>query len=107
MQALIDLRHVHDQTTLANYPMHFLVHRQTEGQEKGVKGAISVFSIAHTVLPHDKRADDESIIFGFVDPCALPTHPGWPLRNFLAWIQRHFPLLVYYLKYYVSTVLFA
>nr|CCA19427.1 autophagyrelated protein 7 putative [Albugo laibachii Nc14] len=22
--------------------------------------------------------------YGFVDPCALPSHPGWPLRNYLA-----------------------
>lgn len=22
--------------------------------------------------------------FGFVDPCPLPAHPGWPLRNYLA-----------------------
>lgn len=23
-------------------------------------------------------------LFGFVDPCPLPGHPGWPLRNYLA-----------------------
>ncbi|CCI44181.1 unnamed protein product [Albugo candida] len=24
------------------------------------------------------------VYYGFVDPCALPSHPGWPLRNYLA-----------------------
>lgn len=30
--------------------------------------------------------DDQKLLFGFYDPCHLPNHPGWPLRNFLALI---------------------
>lgn len=26
------------------------------------------------------------VIFGFYDPCHLPSNPGWPLRNYLAYI---------------------
>lgn len=26
------------------------------------------------------------LLFGFYDPCHLPDNPGWPLRNFLAFI---------------------
>lgn len=32
------------------------------------------------------QGDSEKILFGFYDPCHLPSHPGWPLRNFLAFI---------------------
>ncbi|KAK8923456.1 Ubiquitin-like modifier-activating enzyme atg7 [Platanthera zijinensis] len=28
----------------------------------------------------------EKLLFGFYDPCNLPSNPGWPLRNFLAFI---------------------
>ena len=27
------------------------------------------------------------LLFGFYDPCHLPNNPGWPLRNFLAFIS--------------------
>ncbi|XP_020584577.1 ubiquitin-like modifier-activating enzyme atg7 [Phalaenopsis equestris] len=30
--------------------------------------------------------DGEKLLFGFYDPCNLPSYPGWPLRNFLAFI---------------------
>ncbi|KAJ6842150.1 ubiquitin-like modifier-activating enzyme atg7 [Iris pallida] len=30
--------------------------------------------------------DGQKILFGFYDPCHLPNHPGWPLRNFVAFI---------------------
>lgn len=26
------------------------------------------------------------VLFGFYDPCNLPSNPGWPLRNYLAYI---------------------
>lgn len=29
------------------------------------------------------------VTLGFVDPCTLPNHPGWPLRNFLAFVGFH------------------
>ncbi|XP_047255791.1 ubiquitin-like modifier-activating enzyme atg7 isoform X2 [Capsicum annuum] len=28
----------------------------------------------------------KQVIFGFYDPCHLPNNPGWPLRNYLAYI---------------------
>lgn len=30
--------------------------------------------------------DGHKVIFGFYDPCHLPSNPGWPLRNYLAYI---------------------
>ena len=30
--------------------------------------------------------DQMTCHFGFVDPCGLAEHPGWPLRNYLVWI---------------------
>ncbi|PKU72496.1 Ubiquitin-like modifier-activating enzyme atg7 [Dendrobium catenatum] len=32
------------------------------------------------------HGDGEKLLFGFYDPCNLPSNPGWPLRNFLAFI---------------------
>ncbi|CAG8462812.1 27311_t:CDS:10 [Dentiscutata erythropus] len=33
--------------------------------------------------------NDEERIVGFADPSSLPTNPGWPLRNFLVLLKRH------------------
>ncbi|XP_010529195.1 PREDICTED: ubiquitin-like modifier-activating enzyme atg7 isoform X2 [Tarenaya hassleriana] len=30
--------------------------------------------------------DNHKLLFGFYDPCHLPSNPGWPLRNYLALI---------------------
>lgn len=32
------------------------------------------------------------LLFGFYDPCHLPKNPGWPLRNFLAFISLRWKL---------------
>lgn len=32
------------------------------------------------------------LLFGFYDPCHLPSNPGWPLRNFLALIYSKWNL---------------
>ncbi|XP_020105546.1 ubiquitin-like modifier-activating enzyme atg7 [Ananas comosus] len=32
------------------------------------------------------QGDGQKILYGFYDPCHLPNNPGWPLRNFLAFI---------------------
>lgn len=32
------------------------------------------------------------IFFGFYDPCNLPNHPGWPLRNFLVFLYTRWNL---------------
>lgn len=36
-----------------------------------------------TWIDSSESATSETL-FGFVDPCPLPAHPGWPLRNYLA-----------------------
>lgn len=40
---------------------------------------------------------DEKLLFGFYDPCNLQSNPGWPLRNFLAFI---------YLKWKIENIHF-
>ncbi|KAK9088840.1 hypothetical protein Scep_027922 [Stephania cephalantha] len=35
----------------------------------------------------DCQSAYQKVLFGFYDPCHLPNHPGWPLRNFLALIS--------------------
>ncbi|PKA58316.1 Ubiquitin-like modifier-activating enzyme atg7 [Apostasia shenzhenica] len=32
------------------------------------------------------KGDGQKLFFSFYDPCNLPSNPGWPLRNFLAFI---------------------
>ena len=36
------------------------------------------------------RGQDELWI-AFSDPCSLPSHPGWPLRNLLSLVMVHLP----------------
>lgn len=38
----------------------------------------------------DKFHKNGEIRVGFADPSALATNPGWPLRNFLVLLKRHF-----------------
>jgi ubiquitin-like modifier-activating enzyme ATG7 len=52
---------------------------------------VSISSNSHAAVRHLKdfitcQSDSHKLIFGFYDPCNLPNHPGWPLRNFLALI---------------------
>ncbi|CAG8647277.1 16546_t:CDS:2 [Racocetra fulgida] len=37
----------------------------------------------------DEVWDSTEKIVGFADPSSLPTNPGWPLRNLLALLKRH------------------
>lgn len=37
-----------------------------------------------SVPPHDQT-------IAFIDPCADPTNPGWPLRNLLAYLRKLYP----------------
>lgn len=34
------------------------------------------------------------IMVGFADPCTMPQHPGWPLRNFLALLVHQWSVQV-------------
>ncbi|KAK1386456.1 Ubiquitin-like modifier-activating enzyme ATG7 [Heracleum sosnowskyi] len=52
---------------------------------------VSIDSNSHASLRHLKdwevcRSDGHKCLFGFYDPCHLPNNPGWPLRNFIAFI---------------------
>lgn len=40
----------------------------------------------------DLEAEGATLALGFVDPCGLPTNPGWPLRNFLLLAAQCFGL---------------
>ncbi|OQR86936.1 autophagy-related protein 7 [Achlya hypogyna] len=77
MQQLVDLREMTGDITTRNFPQHFMVDRALG-----------------TVLPLSATvADPAAVVFGLVDSSALPQHPGWPLRNYLAWIRRRFPAM--------------
>ncbi|EQC25745.1 E1-like protein-activating enzyme G [Saprolegnia diclina VS20] len=79
MQQLIDLRPCTeaDGVTHSNFPMQFVLDKETG----------TVVSLASA------PAAPDNLLFGIVDPSALPQHPGWPLRNYLAWIRCHYPSL--------------
>ncbi|GMQ09562.1 hypothetical protein CsSME_00052885 [Camellia sinensis var. sinensis] len=52
---------------------------------------VSIASNSHATIKHLKywessQHDGHKFLFGFYDPCHLPSNPGWPLRNFLALI---------------------
>lgn len=52
---------------------------------------VSIASNSRATIKHLKewtscQQDGDKFLFGFYDPCHLPTNPGWPLRNFLALI---------------------
>ncbi|CAH2046260.1 unnamed protein product, partial [Thlaspi arvense] len=38
------------------------------------------------------QGDNQKLLFGFYDPCHLPSNPGWPLRNYLALIRSRWNL---------------
>ncbi|KAK6932667.1 THIF-type NAD/FAD binding fold [Dillenia turbinata] len=38
------------------------------------------------------QGEDSKLLFGFYDPCHLPNNPGWPLRNFLAFIYARWDI---------------
>uniref|UniRef100_A0A5B7AYP5 Ubiquitin-like modifier-activating enzyme ATG7 n=1 Tax=Davidia involucrata TaxID=16924 RepID=A0A5B7AYP5_DAVIN len=52
---------------------------------------VDIASNSHATIRHLKeweacQRDGHKFLFGFYDPCHLPNNPGWPLRNFLAFI---------------------
>ncbi|KAF7119993.1 hypothetical protein RHSIM_Rhsim13G0191000 [Rhododendron simsii] len=58
---------------------------------------VSIASNSRTTIKHLKewtscQQDGNKFLFGFYDPCHLPTNPGWPLRNFLALIGSRWNL---------------
>ncbi|KAI8534590.1 hypothetical protein RHMOL_Rhmol10G0102200 [Rhododendron molle] len=58
---------------------------------------VSIASNSHVTIKHLKewpscQQDGNKFLFGFYDPCHIPTNPGWPLRNFLALIGSRWNL---------------
>lgn len=58
---------------------------------------VTIASNSHARLRHlneweSIEQDNEKVFFGFYDPCHLPNHPGWPLRNFLAFLHTRWNL---------------
>ncbi|XAR66561.1 Molybdopterin-synthase adenylyltransferase [Bertholletia excelsa] len=52
---------------------------------------VSIGSNSHATIKllkdwESSQHDGQKFLFGFYDPCHLPSNPGWPLRNFLALI---------------------
>ncbi|CAI0557908.1 unnamed protein product [Linum tenue] len=52
---------------------------------------VSIASDSRASIRHLKdweacQGDGQKLLFGFYDPCHLPSNPGWPLRNLLALI---------------------
>ncbi|KAJ3331369.1 Autophagy protein 7, partial [Blyttiomyces sp. JEL0837] len=52
-------------------------------------GAIQIAKLAEWHSFFDGVPESERIV-GFADPSSLPTNPGWPLRNFLLLLKKHF-----------------
>ena len=71
------------QTQLHASPRPFFLVRTLDGQTSlaPVEEYTSFFA---NVPPADR-------IVGFLDPSALPTNPGWPLRNLLAYLRALHP----------------
>ncbi|KAF3452098.1 hypothetical protein FNV43_RR08195 [Rhamnella rubrinervis] len=58
---------------------------------------VSVDSNSNATVKHLKdwetcHRDNNKLLFGFYDPYHLPNNPGWPLRNFLAFISARWDL---------------
>uniref|UniRef100_A0A1J3GFV1 Ubiquitin-like modifier-activating enzyme ATG7 n=1 Tax=Noccaea caerulescens TaxID=107243 RepID=A0A1J3GFV1_NOCCA len=58
---------------------------------------VSISSDSKATIRHLKdfescQGDDQKLLFGFYDPCHLPSNPGWPLRNYLALIRSRWNL---------------
>ncbi|KAK6264612.1 hypothetical protein SCA6_020046 [Theobroma cacao] len=66
---------------------------------------VSVGSDSRAAVRHLKdwetcQDDGQKLLFAFYDPCHLPNNPGWPLRNFLAFICARWNLkTVHFLCY--------
>ncbi|WOK99354.1 hypothetical protein Cni_G08066 [Canna indica] len=53
---------------------------------------VSITSNSHATIRQLKDweaciDDSQKLLFGFYDPCCRPDNPGWPLRNYLAFIS--------------------
>ncbi|KAJ8552033.1 hypothetical protein K7X08_028476 [Anisodus acutangulus] len=49
-------------------------------------GSSSIVTLRHIREWEACQNNGQKVLFGFYDPCHLPSNPGWPLRNYLAYI---------------------
>nr|VWO94440.1 Ubiquitin-like modifier-activating enzyme ATG7 (ATG12-activating enzyme E1 ATG7) (Autophagy-related protein 7) [Ganoderma boninense] len=64
-------------------PRPFFLVRTSAGQT--TTAPVEEYQSFFANVPTSERA------IGFVDPSAVPTNPGWPLRNLLAYLRALFP----------------
>ncbi|KAJ3101700.1 Autophagy protein 7 [Phlyctochytrium planicorne] len=57
--------------------------------KKSAAGEVSVGDVSEWKSFWQGVADQDRIV-GFCDPGSLATNPGWPLRNFLVMLKKHF-----------------
>lgn len=84
--ALRGLLRFRESSTNRQFPSFFVIERRRPTSELSEAG-IQVLSVAAWRSSEASNASNDAVIdtlFGFVDPCSLRGHPGWPLRNFLA-----------------------
>lgn len=58
---------------------------------------VTIASNSHARVRHlndweSCQQESVKVLFGFYDPCHLANHPGWPLRNFLAFLYTRWNL---------------
>nr|VWO96764.1 Ubiquitin-like modifier-activating enzyme ATG7 (ATG12-activating enzyme E1 ATG7) (Autophagy-related protein 7) [Ganoderma boninense] len=64
-------------------PRPFFLVRTSAGQT--ITAPVEEYQSFFANVPPSERA------IGFVDPSAVPTNPGWPLRNLLAYLRALYP----------------
>ncbi|XP_070044327.1 ubiquitin-like modifier-activating enzyme atg7 [Nicotiana tomentosiformis] len=55
-------------------------------------GSDSIVTLRHLREWEACQDNVQKVLFGFYDPCHLPSNPGWPLRNYLAYIYSRWGL---------------
>ncbi|CEG36899.1 e1-like protein-activating enzyme gsa7p apg7p [Plasmopara halstedii] len=86
LRELIQLRQVNEETGVveSTFPPFFIVERLFDSITNEIN--VRVVDIKTWRANNHTRESVAETFFGFVDPCPLPTNPGWPLRNFLAFL---------------------
>lgn len=86
VQGLFALRKREKSLSESNFPPFFVVELDEDKDDT----AQSTQRAWSWVEWHSRRVNG-STLFGFVDPCALEDHPGWPLRNYLVMLAHILP----------------
>lgn len=83
LRGLLQLRRENVESA-SGFSSFFVIERL--GALDATRSAVRVLSLQAWKLRSEKALDVVETIFGFVDPCPLRTNPGWPLRNYLAFL---------------------